>query len=159
MSNHPTETACVQDKVIVEIQTTLMYFKDAEKRREGREERMLVAMESVAAQGATLHGLSLASERHDKALAEAFVQIRAIDQSTATALDMEIIKGKVELIELRHAQDHGEHKVTESRTKFWDGVKQQVTPYAIAGFFFIWWLSDKFNLAQGLKNLLKEFKG
>lgn len=159
MTGHPSEPTCIQDKVIIEIQNTLSYFKEAEGRREGREERMLIAMENVAAHGATLEGLSVSSLRHDKDIQEAFIQIRALEQSTASSLDMEVIKKKVETFELRHAEEHGERRVQARTTKFWDGVKQQVTPYVLMGLLFIWWLSDKYDAVQKLFKLYKEFRG
>lgn len=150
---------CIQDKVIVEIKTTLNFFKEAEVRREGREERMLIAMENVSRQGAVLEGLSTASLRHDKDIAEAFGQIRDLDQSTASLSDMELVKTKIGQIEWRHAEEHGERRVEQRTTKFWDGVKQQVTPYVFIGLMFVFWLIDKFNITQGLKALFKEFRG
>ncbi|MBV5338151.1 MAG: hypothetical protein J0665_01140 [Deltaproteobacteria bacterium] len=150
---------CIQDRVIGEMQTTLIFFKEAEVRREGREERMLVAMESVAAQGAVLQIQAKRIDKHDEDISEAFGLIRGISQSTASKAEVDIIKNKLDVIELRHAEDHGENLVIERQTKFWDGVKQQVTPYVFIGIMFILWLFDKFNIGQAIAKLLKEMKG
>lgn len=75
---------CGQVGTIGEIKATLSFFQQAEERREAREERMLKAMEDIAAQGATIAGLSLRTSKAEKDLTEAFGVIRVLDQSAAS---------------------------------------------------------------------------
>jgi len=149
---------CIQDRVIGEMATTLQFFKDAELRREGREERMLIAMENVAAQGAVLEITSKRVDKHDQDLTEAFGLLRVLDQSTASMSDMEDMKKKVSSLELRNAEKHGQEATKRQGIIFWGGVKQQMAPYALWALFFLFWVVDKYNIVQRLAKLIAEMR-
>lgn len=73
------EKGCIQAGSIGQLQGMMAFFQAAEERRETREERMVEAVEKVAAQGEAIKVLQDSSNKHDKALAEAFQRLRKVE--------------------------------------------------------------------------------
>jgi hypothetical protein len=92
---------CGQEQTIGEIKATLSFFQSAEERREAREERMLKAMEDIAAQGATLISLSERTAKNEKDISEAFGVIRMLDQSAVTKVEHKKLEDGHDALALR----------------------------------------------------------
>lgn len=78
MAEHE-ETGCAQAGTIGEIRATLRFFQESEERRERRDERLIEAVEKIAAHGATIEAHAETLARHDKAHGEAFERIRKLE--------------------------------------------------------------------------------
>lgn len=70
---------CRQEKTIGEMTATLLFFQDAERRREKRDERMVAAMETVAAQGETIKSHAETLARHEKGFSAMFDRMRDLE--------------------------------------------------------------------------------
>jgi hypothetical protein len=102
-------------------------------------ERTAIAMEEMAAQGAILKNHEARLNVHEKDIDEAFERIRVVER--------------------KHDKEDGIQVVKKQRAKFWDGIKQQTTPYAFTVLFFVLWLADRFNVFQFFCRMFKEMKG
>lgn len=67
---------CQQAVVIAEIKTTMTHVVKLLDNHEEREDRMLIAMETIAAQQETIKANSQNIHRHEKALTEIFTILR-----------------------------------------------------------------------------------
>ena len=88
---------CNKEQVIGEITATIQFFRQAEVRREGREERMAQAMENMSAQGESL-----------KAIAERVAK---------TEKDTDNLYGRVRDLEIKPAEESG-----KIRVGFWNAL-------------------------------------
>lgn len=131
MAVHSTND-CIHNETFDHISKTL-------DRLDNHTERAAVAMEEMAKQSVIISNHERRLGDHDAAFREAFSRVRILEE-----------------LKNRYV---GAEKVIEKRQKFWDGVKQQVTPYAIVGLIFMFWLIDKFNVTQFLSKMFKEMKG
>ncbi|OHD24868.1 MAG: hypothetical protein A2Y38_16165 [Spirochaetes bacterium GWB1_59_5] len=80
MTDH-AEPGCIQAGKLGKIEATIEFFQKAEEKREYREERMLSAMEEIAAQGSTLKAYGDTLLRHEKAFTEVFTRIKNVENS------------------------------------------------------------------------------
>jgi hypothetical protein len=131
MPTHPIED-CPHNPTFMHISKTL-------DRLDSHTERAAIAMEEMAAQGAILANHEARLNKHD--------------------LDLREVFGRVRIVENFQSKEEGAEEVVEKQQKFWDGVKQQVTPYALIGAVFIIYLLDKFNVSIFLAKVWKEMKG
>lgn len=115
---------------------TFVHIAKMLDRLDAHTERAAIAMEEMAKQGAIVNNHEARLNKHDLDFREAF--------------------RRIQVTELYQAKEKGAEAVIEKQTKFWDGVKQQVTPFALSGFIFIIWLLDKFNVPVSLGKLWKE---
>jgi uncharacterized coiled-coil protein SlyX len=93
-------------------------------------------------------------------ISEQGAQIKSLTERMGEAeRDIQVAFKSIRRIDLLHAKECGEEAVNEKRKKFWDGVKTQITPYAISGLLFILWLVDKLDVVQAIAKLWKEMKG
>lgn len=92
-------------------------------------------------------------------ISEQGTQIKSLTERMSEAeKDIEAAFKSIRRIDLLHAEENGAEKAEAERQKFWDGVKTQITPYAISGLLFILWLVDKLNVFQAIAKLWKEIK-
>lgn len=70
---------CKQEGRLGEISQAIRFFQEAEERREQREQRMLLAMETVAKQGEILKNHAESLSRQEKAQEEVFRRLRTIE--------------------------------------------------------------------------------
>jgi hypothetical protein len=92
-------------------------------------------------------------------ISEQGAQIKSLTaRMDVTERDVQAAFKSIRRIDLLHAKECGEETVEAERQKFWDGVKIQVTPYAISGLLFVLWLVDKLNVFQTILKLWKEAK-
>lgn len=147
---------CAQQETIGELKATLGFFRDAEIRREQREERQLRAMENIAAHGATLTNLVQRTSKLETDVGEAFGVFRTLNQSAATAEEVNAIDFRVTKIEMLHERESGEQTIENTpeykQQKFWAGVKQQFTVRSLMALCFMVWVIDKYNLATRMKD-------
>lgn len=99
-------------------------------------ERVALALEQIAQHTVMVQAHEKRLDVHDEDFREAFERIRTIED--------------------KHLREAGASAVIKRQTKFWDGVRQQITPYAIAGLLFLFWLLDKFDIVQRTVKLWKE---
>lgn len=150
---------CIQKENISSINNTLKYFQEAEARRERREERMLDAMEDIAAQGATIVNIEHRTTKLEKDVTDAFGVIRGLSDRMALSDDLDYVEKRVKNIELVQAHDKGKTKVEMRNVRFWDEVKRKTAPYAVGMVLFVIYLLDRFNVGVKLAQLWKEMKG
>lgn len=115
-------------------------------------------MEEIARQGGIIQNHENRLSKSESDVSEAFRQIRHIDDSCAIDSDVKDLDERLREIELVHAKEQGVNCILQKRTKFWDGVKQQMTPYVISGLLFIMYLIDKMNWFQKLLKIWHDFK-
>ena len=73
--DHP----CSKEEVLGQLTATVRFFQEAERRREGREERMAVAMETMSAQGESLKGLSKRVEKTEHDTDNLYDRVRELE--------------------------------------------------------------------------------
>lgn len=78
--------ACHQEMRLGEIGQAIRFFQEAELRREAREQRMLQAMETVAAQGEVIKSHAEALTRHDKAITTLYDRLRDVEKEPAATV-------------------------------------------------------------------------
>lgn len=132
-------TPCLQGERLVTLEMILKSVSDtlAEQKQLGAKTYEVLA--DISEQGAQIKSLTERMGEAERDIQAAFKSIRRID--------------------LLHAKECGGEEVEEKRQKFWDGVKTQITPYAISGLLFILWLIDKLDVFQAIAKLWKEMKG
>lgn len=146
---------CKQEGPIGEIRATLLFFQNAEERREQREERMLKAMEEIAAHGATITNLTQRTTKIEKDLTEAFGEIRC----KASSVLVHSIDKRVLEIEMKHMRESGIKKAETRSAARWAAFKKRGMPYAISIALFVVYLIDRFGVATKVAKLWQEFKG
>jgi len=102
-------------------------------------DRVVVALETIAEQGAIVSGHEKRLDKHDKELFEVFSRIR-----------------KVELV---HAHDAGVEEVTSTEKKFWESVKIQLADKLLLLGIFVILVADKFNIGMWVAKFWKEIFG
>jgi len=74
-----TDHSCSKEETIGQITATIRFFQESEQRREGREERMASAMETMAAQGESLKSLSLRVDRTERDTDNLYGRMRELE--------------------------------------------------------------------------------
>lgn len=125
---------------------TFEHFEKTLKRLEDHGERTAVAMEKLAENSAIVasQGEIIKTLSHD--LRELFGRVRMIENGKADQSDYKAIDIRVRTIELSHAEENGEDKVIEKKTKFWENVKVQLADKLILFIIFVLVVADKFNI-------------
>ena len=118
---------------------TFMQIRDTLTRLDRHTERSAIAMEEMAAQGAILKNHEQRLNKNEADIDEVFERVRTVER--------------------RHDKEEGIQIVKKQQAKFWDGIKQQTTPYAFTVLFFLLWLSDRLNVFTTITKWFKEFKG
>lgn len=131
-------TPCLQGERLVTLEMILKSVSDtlAEQKQLGT--RTYEVLADISEQGAQIKSLTARIDEAERDVQAAFKALRRID--------------------LHHAKECGAESVESERQKFWDGVKTQITPYAISGLLFILWLADKLDVFQHIAKLWKEMK-
>ena len=135
---------------------TFEHFGKTLERLESHAERQALAMEEIARNSAITESHEKRLDKVDHDFRELFGRVRIMENKKADQSHVVAIDDRVRTIETVHATESGSKKVVEEQTKFWDGVKQQVTPFALSGFIFLIWLMDRFNVPVSLGKLWKE---
>ncbi len=132
-------TPCLQGERLVTFEMILRSVSDTLNEQKQLGAKTYEVLAEISEQGAQIKSLTARIDVAERDVQAAFKSIRRID--------------------LLHAKECGEEEVEEKRQKFWDGVKTQITPYAISGLLFVLWLADKLNVFQTIAKLWKEMKG
>ena len=132
-------TPCQQGERLVTLEMILRSGSDTLNEQKQLGAKTYEVLAEISEQGAQIKSLTARMDVAERDVQAAFKSIRRID--------------------LLHAKECGEESVEAERQKFWDGVKTQITPYAISGLLFILWLVDKLNVFQTIAKLWKEMKG
>jgi uncharacterized coiled-coil protein SlyX len=136
--------------------TTFEHFGKTLDRLESHAVRQAEAMEEIARNSIMTESHEKRLDKNDHDLSELYGRVRIIEMKKANLSDVAAQDMRLRTLELDHAIESGAEEVVESRQKFWDGVKQQITPHAVIGMIFIIWLLDKFNIPVALAKLWKE---
>ena len=104
-------------------------------------ERIAVALETLAKRGAQVDSMEKRVDNHDEAFKVSFGQIRKLDERIIV---LEIKKSEWE--GAQKAEEKMEVKQEKEKTKIWTLLErlQLVTPVILA-IFFLLWLSDKYG--------------
>lgn len=132
-------TPCLQGERLVTLEMILKNVSDTLTEQKQLGAKTYEVLADISEQGAQIKSLTARMDEAERDVQAAFKSIRRID--------------------LLHAEERGEESVEAKRQKFWDGVKTQVTPYAISGLLFVLWLVDRMNVFQTIVKLWKEMKG
>lgn len=123
---------CPQNPTFAHIGSTL-------NRLEGYAKRQAEAMEELAQQ-------SIILVNHERRLDDHGAEIKDL---TERVIELELVQ----------ATERGALEVSEKRCRFWDGVRQQMTPYLVGFIFFVFYMLDKFNIPQFIAKVWKEMHG
>ena len=118
--------------------------------------RSAVAMEEIAKQGILIASHEKRLDGHQKDLREAFIRVKALEQTAALDSDMTAVRSRVEIIELWHAKELGAEEVVEKEKTFWNGIKQQLAPYLLTAGIFAVLVFDKLDIGGKLAKLWHE---
>lgn len=143
MATAHTLAECPQNPTLDHIMTTLT-------RLDAHGERTARALEAIAAQSVAVEGHEKRLDKHDQDFRELFSRVN--DQ-----VRIERVEERVFELEKKHAREDGADEVIEEQKKFWTGVKTQLTPYAPAAVFFVFYLLDRFGIFLKALELWKEF--
>lgn len=132
-------TPCLQGERLITLEMILKNVSDTLTEQKLLGAKTYEVLADISEQGAQIKSLTARMDEAERDVQAAFKSIRRID--------------------LLHAKECGEEGVEKKRQKFWNGVKTQVTPYAISGLLFILWLVDRMDVFQTIVNLWKETKG
>ena len=108
--------------------------------------RVAVALEDIAAQGATVASHEKRLDKHDTNVTDLY--------NRTTALKDDIAK-----INERHAREAGAEEVKTESRKFWQQVKIALTPKMLSLAIFAIYLVDRLNIGGKLAKLWKEMNG
>lgn len=132
-------TPCLQGERLVTLEIILKNVSDTLTEQKLLGTKTYEVLADISEQGAQIKSLTARMDTAERDVQAAFKSIRRIDRL--------------------HSEERGEEAVEVKRQKFWDGVKTQVTPYAISGLLFVIWLVDRMDVFQTIVKLWKEMKG
>ena len=108
--------------------------------------RVAVALEDIAAQGVSVASHEKRLDGHDKNVIDLYNLVRGL-------------RDDISAIQTKHAREDGAEEVIEEQKSFWRDIKKQLTPFAVGGGMFIFYLLDRFDVVQHLTKWWKEMKG
>jgi hypothetical protein len=130
---------CIQGDRLITLEMILKSMNETLTDQKAISAETYKVLSVISEQGAQLRSITSRVDDNERDLQIAFKSIRRID--------------------LRHAHEDGAEDIVKEHSQFWNGIKQQSTPYAFTVLFFVLWLADKFNVIQFFAGMFKQMKG
>lgn len=121
------------------------------QRLDNNYERVAVALEQLARRGAQVDNLEKSAERNQSSIQIAFSQVREIDK-------------RVTVLEMDKSYHEGSEQAEEKGEVIWTKLQRvtlvlQIFTPCLFGLFFLFWMLDKYELAQSVAALFREMVG